>query len=103
MRPLVVMEPLVERGMAVPHLDRQIGTVEGEARDRYAEPPPVARPRFDLRRYGAARGQPCRAGAGRDLETIQAGGGRTRPDDLAVDDQVQIGVEIEFLPERLGA
>ena len=34
MRPLVGMEPLVERGMAVPHLDRQIGTVEGEALDR---------------------------------------------------------------------
>jgi len=73
------------------------------ALDRYAEPPPVARPRFDLRRYRAARGQPCRAGAGRDLETIQVGGGRTRPDDLAVNDQVQIGVEIEFVPERLGA
>ena len=92
MRAFVFVESLAQSRVSVPGLDRQLAIAERDALDRDPEPANVAQGGLDLGRHRTARGQPHRAAAGRNGEAIDAGAGGLRPDDRAVDNEVQIGI-----------
>jgi hypothetical protein len=99
----VVVEALAQPGMAVPRVDVQVGVVEGEALDRHAEAAQVARVGPDFGWNHAARGHGNGGGARRDGEAIAATIDRLRRDDRAIDDEVEVRIEVEPMTEHPGA
>jgi hypothetical protein len=89
--------------MGVRDFEAQIVVVQHDLLDASAQATRISRLQFEFGRDGAARGQTDLAGF-----AVQAGGveliaDRMRPDDFAIDDEMQVGVVGGRVAQHLGA